>query len=75
MPVTNASVVLDPLEQSEEIVLSQQEDDSRFGMDFPSLIDAPLISEDGPLDDPVTTGGDASTYGNRVFGPAGAGGQ
>ncbi len=40
------------------------EDARRFGIDFPEQLDAPLISENPLLDDPVTSGGDASVYGD-----------
>lgn len=47
------------------------EDDDRFGIDFPERPEAPLISEDPLLDDPVTSGGDASLYGSSAVPPAG----
>ena len=40
------------------------EADGRFGIDFPEQPDAPLISEDPLLDDPVASGGDSSLYGD-----------
>jgi len=40
------------------------EEEERFGIDFPERPDAPLISEDPLLDDPVASGGDSSLYGN-----------
>ena len=39
------------------------ESDERFGIDFPERPDAPLISEDPLLDDPVASGSDSSLYG------------
>jgi hypothetical protein len=42
--------------------LISEEDEERFGMDFPEEPDASLISEDPLLDDPVSSGGDASLY-------------
>lgn len=36
----------------------------RFGIDFPDQVDAPLITEDPLLDDPVSSGGDPSVYGS-----------
>ncbi len=36
--------------------------DSEFGFDFPSLVDAPLISEDEVIREPVTSGGDSAVY-------------
>jgi hypothetical protein len=37
--------------------------EERFGIDFPEQPEAPLISEDPLLDDPVATGGDSTIYG------------
>ena len=48
------------------------EDERRYGIDFPERPDTPLISEDPLLDDPVTSGGDAAVYGDAVP-PAGGG--
>jgi hypothetical protein len=47
------------------------EEEERFGTDFPAEPDAPLISEDPLLDDPVTSGGDATLYGTTPTPPAG----
>lgn len=35
---------------------------SGFGVEFPGLFDAPLISEDERIDEPVTSGGDSALY-------------
>ncbi|MFM7378466.1 MAG: MBG domain-containing protein, partial [Erythrobacter sp.] len=40
------------------------ETNERFGIDFPEQPDAPLISEDPLLDDPVSSGGDSAIYGD-----------
>ncbi len=50
----------------------EDEDERRFGIDFPESLEAPLISEDPLLDDPVTSGGDASVYGDTAA-PGGGG--
>ena len=68
--INNPTVFSDP------IVLGEPKpngdgDDDRFGIDFPELPEAPLITEEPLLDDPVTSGGDATVYGAA---PA-AGGQ
>jgi len=47
---------------SDPVTASAAEEEKRFGMDFPEQPDAPLISEDPLLDDPVSSGGDASLY-------------
>lgn len=46
------------------------ESEERFGIDFPEQPDAPLISEDPLLDDPVATGGDSSVYATGETGTA-----
>lgn len=48
------------------------EDARRFGIDFPDRPDAPLITEEPLLDDPVTSGGDATVYGDTAV-PSGGG--
>lgn len=53
---------------------SGEEEDS-FGMDFPSRADVPLISEDTALDDPVSSGGDASLYSGDIDPAPGNGGH
>ena len=42
--------------------MTAEEEEERFGMDFPDQPEASLISEDPLLDDPVSSGGDASLY-------------
>ena len=41
---------------------NEQEADAEFGVDFPGLLETPLLSEDPLLDDPVSSGGDSSLY-------------
>lgn len=60
--VTNPTVINLPFLSSEPPPVSAEEDEERFGMDFPEQPDAGLISEDPLLDDPVSSGGDASLY-------------
>lgn len=50
--------------EAEEEGASEEEDS--FGMDFPSRADVPLISEETALDDPVSSGGDASLYSGDI---------
>lgn len=47
------------------------DEEDRFGIDFPEQPEAPLITEDPLLDDPVTSGGDASVYGTGATPPVG----
>ncbi|MEO0644286.1 MAG: hypothetical protein AAFY47_12860, partial [Pseudomonadota bacterium] len=41
---------------------AEQQADAQFGADFPGLVEAPLLSEDPLLEDPVSSGGDSSLY-------------
>jgi hypothetical protein len=43
----------------------------RFGSDFPEQPEAPLISEDPLLDDPVASGSDSALYGGGATSPEG----
>ncbi|AOL22789.1 filamentous hemagglutinin family N-terminal domain-containing protein [Erythrobacter litoralis] len=47
----------------EDLTLTERESNDEFGVDFPGLIEAPLLSEDPLLNDPVASGGDSSAYG------------
>ena len=60
--INNPSIINAPLQAGSEPPLTSEEEEERFGMDFPEQPDAPLISEDPLLDDPVSSGGDASLY-------------
>jgi hypothetical protein len=68
--INNPTVFSDPIFVGEPRP-SGEGDDDRFGIDFPEQPDAPLISEDPLLDDPVTSGGDATVYGASPTPPAG----
>jgi hypothetical protein len=70
--IFNPTVIDGPLMSGEQPPLTSEEEEERFGMDFPEQPDAPLISEDPLLDDPVSSGGDASLYsGGTTPGPRG----
>lgn len=60
-PINNPAIVEDPV-VGEPTEPSEEEGDSEFGMDFPGLLDTPTVSEDGVIDDPVTSGGDSALY-------------
>lgn len=60
--VTNPTVFDPPFLVSDDLPLTSEEEEERFGMDFPEQPDAALISEDPLLDDPVSSGADASLY-------------
>jgi hypothetical protein len=71
-PQINNPIVLDPPVQmgNDQAALVGEEDD-RFGIEFPEQPDAALISEDSLLDDPVSSGGDASLYSGTANMPPG----
>ncbi len=54
---TTAVIAAAPVEQSE------QDSNVEFGADFPGLLSASLIGEQGAIDDPVASGGDIALYG------------
>jgi hypothetical protein len=60
--LTSETLFEPPLETGGDPPVARDEEEDRFGIDFPEQPDAPLISEDPLLDDPVTSGGDASLY-------------
>lgn len=68
--INNPTVFSDPITIGEPKPNGDGDDD-RFGIDFPEQPEAPLISEDPLLDDPVTSGGDATVYGAGATPPAG----
>ena len=72
--LVNPTVVDSLAAGSDPVTASEAEEEERFGMDFPEQPDAPLISEDPLLDDPVSSGGDASLY-VGVGGPRPDGGE
>ncbi|MFO6430433.1 MBG domain-containing protein [Erythrobacter sp. W302b] len=69
----NNPTLLEPLNIIGEPLpaFSDEEEDARFGIDFLQRADAALISEDEMLDEPVTSGGDASLYGGGQTPPTG----
>jgi len=60
--VTNPEVVKAPVEIVEVPPANQQQVDAEFGVDFPGLVEAPLLTEDPLLEDPVASGGDSTLY-------------
>ncbi len=59
VPITNQILVEQPVRPKQNIEEGAMTD-SQFGFDFPSLLDAPLISEDEVIRDPVTSGIDSA---------------
>ena len=62
-PVNNPTVVVAPVNNIVTLPPSEGESNAAFGIDFPGLIETPLLSDDPLLDDPVASGGDTSLYG------------
>ncbi len=61
----NHDLVKDPLDNEdiqEEAVPGTPTSDEAFGLDFPGLINAPIMPEDEVVRDPVTSGGDSALY-------------
>ncbi len=71
--VNNPSVVTEVVARADTIVLSSEEEESLFGIDFPELIATPLAEADAQVTAPVTTGGDASVYSGAGPGVPGTG--
>ncbi|MDE1467287.1 beta strand repeat-containing protein [Aurantiacibacter sp. D1-12] len=61
IPITNQILVEQPVRPKQNIEEGAMTD-SQFGFDFPSLLDAPLISEDEVIRDPVTSGTDSAVH-------------
>ena len=63
-PVTNPTVVNTPVDPPNILSPEPTEDqgDPEFGVDFPVLVSAPLISDEQDIDDPVTTGSDGALF-------------
>ncbi len=70
--LTSPTIIDEPLQTGEDPPVASEEEEERFGMDFPEQPDAPLISEEPLLDDPVTSGGDASLYSGGGVGNPGS---
>ena len=51
--------------QAAQQAIEQTEADSSFGMDFPGMFNPPAVSEQGTVNDPVTSGGDSAVYGSE----------
>ena len=71
-PEVNNPISLNPaMTPTDPMPTPEQEEEARFGIDFPSQPDAPLIEEEVLLDEPVTSGGDPTLYSSGVTPPAG----
>jgi hypothetical protein len=70
--INNPEVFEKPVSFNETPPAVEDEDEKRYGVDFPERPEAPLISEDPLLDDPVASGGDASVYGGTATPPPSA---
>ncbi len=71
-PEVNNPISLEPaITPVDPLPSAEAEEEARFGIDFPSSPDAPLIEEELLLDDPVTSGGDPTLYSSGATPPAG----
>ena len=61
-PVNNPAVVSAPVSSVSTIPPAEAESDAEFGADFPGLVEAPLLSDNPWLEDPVSSGGDSALY-------------
>ncbi len=61
-PVTNPTVIAASVSSTEPLAQVESQSDEEFGIDFPGLVEAPLLSEEPELDDPVTSGGETSQF-------------
>jgi hypothetical protein len=68
--INNPTVFERPVTPAKTPISAEAEDEERYGVGFPDRPDAPLITEDPLLDDPVASGGDASVYGATTTPPA-----
>lgn len=72
-PEVNNPISLDPaITPGDPTPSATDEEEARFGIDFPAQPDAPLIEEEVLLDEPVTSGGDPTLYSSGVTPPAGS---
>ncbi len=51
------------VEEAQKAV-DQAEKEAAFGMEFPQLLQPPVVSEQGTVNDPVTSGGDSVASGS-----------
>lgn len=70
--INNPTVFQDPINIGDTPPSAEGEEEERFGIDFPQQPETPLISENPLLDDPVTSGSDASIYGTTSIPPVGS---
>ncbi|WP_298303752.1 hypothetical protein [uncultured Erythrobacter sp.] len=71
----NATSVEAAVQAAIEVVASEEESNEDFGMDFPSFVEAEDVEDEGDVDDPVASGGDASLYGQNISGNVELGGS
>ncbi|MGB7371070.1 beta strand repeat-containing protein [Erythrobacter sp.] len=62
VPVNNREIVEAAITTTQPPVRTAIESDTRFGIDFPSLLRAPLIDDAEALRDPVASGSDSALY-------------
>ena len=64
--INNPEVFEKPVLLGDPSDTTAEDDEERYGVDFPDTPEAPLITEDPLLDDPVTSGSDASVLGRTT---------
>jgi len=71
----NAGTVEAAVQTAAKVIASEEESNEDFGADFPSFVEAEESEDDGDIDDPVASGGDASFYGRNIDGNVEVGGS
>jgi hypothetical protein len=61
--VNNPAVVEAAISTTQPVETTEQESNDDFGIDFPGLVEAEDVEEEGDVEDPVASGGDSSLYG------------
>ncbi|BDI61682.1 hypothetical protein [Qipengyuania nanhaisediminis] len=72
VPVNNPAVIEEPIAVAGPIPPSPAQKDEEFGFDFQRLVSEPEDEDEEEIDDPVSSGGDASLY-SRIGGGADSG--
>jgi len=73
-PLNNPATIVEPVNETEEDEeeLEETENDVEFGVDFPRLIEADILTEEQTVNEPVTSGGDSALYSSPVVEPSNA---
>lgn len=67
MPIVGVTVVQTATQaagvEAAQQAVAQEQTNTSFGLDFPSLYDPPGVAEQSTINDPVTSGGDPASNG------------